>query len=288
MAASSERWIRKILLAAAALSTATAFSIFIVLLYLVAPLLSAEGLSRVFSWQWRPYEGQFGILPMVAGSLMLSMGALFLACPPALGLTSLTMILGDGRAARFIGAVIHYMTSIPTVIYGFVSVFLLVPLIRDGIQHGTGFSLLAALLTLSLLILPTIVLVFQARLKLVHPSVHLTAVALGIPHAAYVRRVLLPLSGKGFVIAAILGFGRALGDTLISLMLAGNAPIVPRSLLDSFRSLTAHIGLVVATDSQSTFYHSVFASGLILFLIMAVINLVVRRLGKGRDWFTRT
>lgn len=274
-----EKVLEKLLLLAAILATAAALCIFLVLVWLVMPLFTDGGLVKVFSWHWQPYAGQFGILPMVAGSLMLSLGALLLAAPLAAGISSLILLLGESRFSRLIGAFIHYMTSIPTVIYGFVSVFLLVPLLRDGFQKGTGFSLLAALLTLSLLILPTIVLVFQARLKQIHASVHLTAMALGVGSAAYIYRILLPLATKGFLVALILGFGRALGDTLISLMLAGNAPIVPTSLLDSFRSLTAHIGLVVATDSQSTFYHSVFAAGLILFLIMAIINLLIRRLG---------
>jgi phosphate transport system permease protein len=277
----SERCIRYILAAAAMISTAAAFCIFLVLLYLLMPLFSFDGLAKVLSWHWRPYGGQFGILPMMIGSLMLSLGALIIACPLAIGVSSLTVILGNKWPSRVILGIIHYMTSIPTVIYGFVSVFLLVPLIRQWFEHGTGFSLLAAVLTLSVLIVPTIILVYRSRLEQVHPAVFMTSEALGIPRAAYVQNILIPLTMKGFVAAVILGFGRAVGDTLVSLMLAGNAPIVPHSLLDSFRTLTSHIGLVVATDSQSTFYHSVFAAGLILFLIMTLINLIIRRLGGG-------
>ncbi len=267
-------------MAAAIIATAAAFCIFLVLSYLVLPLFYEDGLARVLSWQWRPYEGHFGILPMMIGSLMLSIGALALACPLALGVSSLGLILGESLPEKAIMAVIHYMTSIPTVIYGFVSVFMLVPMIRQWFDKGTGFSLLAAMLTLSVLITPTIILVYRARLDQIQPALFLTTEALGISRAAYVRKILLPLTRKGLVTAVILGFGRAVGDTLISLMLAGNAPIVPVSVFDSFRTLTAHIGLVVATDSQSTFYHSVFASGLILFLIMTAVNLIIRRLGS--------
>jgi phosphate transport system permease protein len=277
----SESCVRFFLLTAAIISTAAAFCIFLVLVYLVSPLFTLDGLGKVLSWHWRPYEGQFGILPMMVGSLMLSLGALALACPLAVGVCSLTLILGDSLPSRAILALIHYMTSIPTVIYGFVSVFMLVPLIRQWFDKGTGFSLLAAMLTLSVLITPTIVLVYRARLEQIQSGVFITSEALGIPRVSYVRKILIPLAKKGLVTAVILGFGRAIGDTLVSLMLAGNAPIVPNSVLDSFRSLTAHIGLVVATDSQSTFYHSVFAAGLILFLIMTGVNLIIRRLGGG-------
>jgi phosphate transport system permease protein len=275
----SESCVKYALLAAAVISTAAAFCIFLVLFCLVIPLFSLDGLSKVLSWHWRPYEGHFGILPMMIGSLMLSLGALALACPMAVGVSSLTVIIGNSLPSRIILAVIHYMTSIPTVIYGFVSVFMLVPLIRQWFDKGTGFSLLAAMLTLSVLITPTIILVYRARLEQIQTDVFVTSEALGIPRAAYVRKILIPLAKKGLVVAVILGFGRAVGDTLISLMLAGNAPIVPNSVFDSFRSLTAHIGLVVATDSQSTFYHSVFAAGLILFLIITAVNLIIRRLG---------
>lgn len=275
----SESFVRHALLAAAVIATAAAFCIFLVLFYLVLPLFYEDGLARVLSWHWRPYEGQFGILPMMIGSLMLSLGALVLACPLAVGVSSLALILGNSVPAKAIIMVIHYMTSIPTVIYGFVSVFMMVPMIRQWFDKGTGFSLIAAVLTLTVLITPTIILVFRARLDQIQSVVFLTAEALGIPRAAYVRKIILPLARKGLVTAVVLGFGRAIGDTLVSLMLAGNAPIVPMSVFDSFRTLTAHIGLVVATDSQSTFYHSVFASGLILFLIMTGVNLIIRRLG---------
>ncbi len=276
-----ETWIRRLLCAAAMASTAAAFCILLVLIYLVLPLFTSGGLETVFSWQWLPYQGKFGILPMVVGSLALSLGALICATPLAVGVSCFVQVLAPTRLRGPCLALVHYMTSIPTVIYGFVSIFLLVPLIRQLFDRGTGFSLLTAMLALTLLILPTIVLVFQATVREVDRTARVTCAALGLSRPAYIRQVLLPLSRRGLLAAVILGFGRAVGDTLISLMLAGNAPMVPGSVLDSIRSLTAHIALVVATDSQSTFYHSVFASGLILFLIMILINLALRRLGSS-------
>lgn len=276
-----ENWIRRMLAAAAMASTAAAFCILLVLIYLVLPLFTSGNLASVLSWQWLPFQGKFGILPMVVGSLLLSLGALICATPLAVGVSCFVQVLAPGRVKGACLALVHYMTSIPTVIYGFVSIFLLVPLMRQWFDRGTGFSLLTAMIVLSLLILPTIVLVFQATLREVDRTNRVTCASLGFSKPAYIRHVLLPLSRLGLLAAAILGFGRAVGDTLISLMLAGNAPMIPGSPLDSIRSLTAHIALVVATDSQSTFYHSVFASGLILFLIMIIINLALRRLGRS-------
>ncbi len=111
------------------------------------------------------------------------------------------------------------MTSIPTVIIGFVSVFVLVPLLREWLEAGSGFSLLTAALTLSVLILPTIVLVFHARLEQLDPLLRLTAEAMGFTPIQQMRYVLLPAASRGLTAAAVLGFGRAIGDTLISLMI---------------------------------------------------------------------
>ncbi|MCJ8499255.1 PstC family ABC transporter permease [Desulfatitalea alkaliphila] len=268
------------LLRAAALAcTAAAGGILLVLIYLVLPLFTSGGWGSVIAWQWLPFQGRFGILPMVVGTLLIALGALAVATPLAVGVACFVQVLAPGRIKGICLALVHYMTSIPTVIYGFVSIFLLVPLIRQWFDRGTGFSLATATIVLSLLILPTIVLVLQATLRELDRSARVTCAALGFSRPAYIRHVLLPLCRRGLLAAVVLGFGRAVGDTLISLMLAGNAPMVPASPLDATRTLTAHIALVVATDSQSTFYHSVFAAGLILFLVMVLIQLILRRLG---------
>lgn len=261
-------------------SMVAALSIFALLIYFCRPLFSIEGLRTVISWEWRPFSGYFGIMPMMVGSLLLSLGALIISCPLAVGICSFVSVLAPSRPARLVSVVIHYMTSIPTVIYGFVSIFLLVPLIRDWLAKGTGLSLITAMLTLSLLVLPTIVLVYSAYVGEKDKNLKLTGAALGLSKSQYFLYVLFPVTRNGLAIASILGFGRAVGDTLISLMLAGNTPLVPHSFFDSIRTLTAHIALVIATDSQTTFYHSVFAAGLLLFVLMTLINIIIRKLGN--------
>ncbi len=282
----SERWIQWGLLIATGISAVAILFMLALLVYFCLPLIASGGMSVVLSWEWKPFSGHFGILPMCVGSLFLSAFALCLAFPMAIGICGFVTVLAPGCLARFLLALVHFMTSIPTVIYGFVSVFLLVPLVRDWLKIGAGFSFLTAGLTLSLLILPTIVLIFHARLQQIDPMLRLAAEAMGLTPARQFLHVLIPASSRGLAVAAVLGFGRAMGDTLISLMLAGNAPQVPGSLFDSVRTLTAHIALVVATDSQSMSYRSVFASGLILFLLMGGANFLIRRMdnrtGKKR------
>ncbi len=217
---------------------------------------------------------------MVAGTLALALSALLIAYPVGLGICLFIHGLGPRWLARPTLLLIHGMTGIPTVVYGFVAVFLLVPLLRNNFSHGSGFSLLAASLTLSILILPTIVLLINNQLQQIVPALRLTATALGISRAQELIRISLPASSYGLLAAAILGFGRAVGDTLIALMVAGNAAQMPESALDSIRTLTAHIALVVSTDSQNTTYHSLFACGLILFLTTASVNLLLHQIKR--------
>ena len=277
---SSGRLAERLLACAAAVSVGAVLAILGFLLWFSLPLFEGGQLGALFSWHWRPLQGDFGILPMLVASLCLAGSALLLAYPLALGVCCFAHGIGPAWAARPLLGLIRFMTSVPTVVYGLVSVFLLVPLIRTGFS-GSGFSWLAALLTLSTLVLPTIVLLIDGPLRLVQEEIHASAAALGMTRSQTLVHLTLPLARQGLLMAAALGFGRALGDTLIPLMLAGNAPQLPHSLLDSIRTLTAHIALVVATDSQSATYNSLFACGLILFLISALVNLGLRRVRHG-------
>ncbi len=246
--------------------------------YFALPIFSQGHLAEIFSWEWLPFQGKFGILPMAVGSLCLAVAAMGLAYPLSLGLCGFAHGLGPRFLRGALMSLIHFMTSIPTVIYGFVSVIFLVPVVRGAFSESTGYSWLTAALTLSLMILPTIVLLVHAQLQQVDARVRLVSAALGFSPAQTLLWVIRPLASRGLWAAAVLGFSRAMGDTIIALMVAGNAPQVPHTLLDSIRTLTSHIALVVATDSTSQAYQSIFASGLILFGVNAAVNLTLRRL----------
>jgi phosphate transport system permease protein len=269
-----------LLRSAAIFSALIVVALFGFLAYFTLPLLIDGQFTELFSSHWRPFHGEFGILPMIAGTLALAISALLIAYPLGIGICLFVHGLGPARLARPVLLLIHFMTGIPTVVYGFVAVFLLVPLLRDYFASGTGFSLLAAALTLSILILPTIVLLINSQLQQVVPTLRLTATALGIARVQELIRISLPAASYGLLAAAMLGFGRAVGDTMIALMVAGNATQIPDSAFDSIRTLTAHIALVVSTDSQSTMYHSLFAGGLILFMTTALVNLLLQQIKR--------
>jgi len=274
----AERWVRRGLGAATVVSAVAVLGIVAFLAAGAVPLLASGEAFAVLFGRWRPYAGQYGIAPMIVGSLCLAVSALALAFPVAVGICGFAYGLAPRRLGRLVLGVVHFMTSIPTVIYGFVAVFLLVPHVRQAFGAGSGMSLLTATLTLAVLILPTIVLLIHVRLQQLDPGVRLACSALGLTPAQSFLSVLVPASRRGLVAAAVLGFSRAMGDTLIALMVAGNAPQFPASPLDSVRTLTSHIPLVLASSWSGPEYRTVAAAGLLLLLLAASLTLAIRRL----------
>ena len=235
-----------------------------------------------FSWTWSPGQGRFGILPMVAGSLALGVTA---AVPGwIMGLCLCCWLLSPEKGSRIglfrrlTGGLVRVMTAVPTVVYGFAAVFLLAPAIRKGFG-GSGFSWLTASLMLSLLILPTVVLVLQAGLAPRLQAVEMPGRAMGMSRLELLWHVVLPTSRGTLLSAAVLGFGRAVGDTMLPLMLAGNAPVAPDSVLSSLRTLTAHMALVTSNEVGGAAYDSLFMAGLVLLLVNAAVSLCLRRTG---------
>lgn len=235
-----------------------------------------------FTWSWAPGQGHFGILPMVAGSL--AMGLLAVGPGWLMGLGLCCWLLSPAGAGKtdvlrtLVGGLVRVMTAIPTVVYGFAAVFLLSPVIRTGLG-GSGFSWLTAAVMLSVLILPTVVLVLQAGLAPRLAAVSLAGAAMGMNRLELLWYVVLPSARAPLLSSAVLGFGRAVGDTMLPLMLAGNAPVMPDSLLSSLRTLTAHMALVTSNEVGGAAYDSLFMAGLLLILINAAVSLCIRRLG---------
>jgi phosphate transport system permease protein len=271
-----EAWTEAALFGAALVSALAVIAVFAFLLYFALPLALAGQIGTSLTWTWRPFQGHFGILPMVVGSFCLAVSAMLIAFPVGVGICCFAHGLGHAPLARLVMALVRFMTSVPTVVYGFVAVFLLTPVIRAAFSHSSGFSWLTAALVLALIVLPTVVLLIDGQFRVIEERVRLTTAALGLSRSQSLVHVVLPLSRRGLLAAATLGFGRAVGDTLVPLMLAGNAPQIPASPLDSIRSLTAHIALVLSTESGSKAYASLFAAGLILLATALAVNLALR------------
>lgn len=263
--------------------------LFAMILISAVPAFLDQTGGGVFTWSWRPYQGEFGILAMLAGSVILAGSALLLAWPFSLALCAWIVTSPQSPFLGVVRGCVRLMTAVPTVVYGFAAVFLVTPLARAGLG-GSGFCWLAAALVLALLILPTIVLILEAgltpRLERLCPG----GLALGMNRMELLWFFVLPQSGKTLLSAVLLGAGRAFGDTLLPLMLAGNAPQVPSGLGDGLRTLTAHMALVTANEVGGAAYNSLFAAGALLLVISAAVSLTLRRLqgaGAGRKELPR-
>ena len=171
---------------------------------------------------------------------------------------------------------VRFMAGIPTVIYGFVAVFVLVPFMREQLSGGSGFNILTASIVLALLIAPTMIVFFVNGLGNVEKSYCLAVDALGGRPVQKLLYLLLPQAWPTVIAGVIMGFGRAMGDTLISLMLAGNSIAIPEGVFDSGRTLTAHIALVIAADFASMEFRSIFACGLVLYIFSVTAVILLR------------
>lgn len=245
------------------------------------PLLRDNQFLMLLVTPWEPNRGVFGIYPMIAGTGLITLLSLAIAFPLSLGSASLAEIIAPKNTRSAFRRLIWFMTGMPTVVYGFVGIFLLVPLMREFFESGSGMCILSASLLLGLLISPTMILFFCDSFDRVPRSYLDAADAMGASSAQKLIYVILPASRKGIVNGSILAFGRAAGDTLVSLMIAGNSVQVPGSVLEPARTLTAHIALVMAADYESPEFRSIFACGVVLYLFTIAVTLVVRYMGHA-------
>lgn len=236
---------------------------------------------ELFGSTWNPEGGEFGIAPMIWGTLLLSVSSLALGWALALGCVCFIHGLGPRWTAKLLLAVLRFMTAVPTVVYGFASVFLLTPIVSEALG-GSGFCWLSASLALGVLVTPTMALSMDGAVSSIEKDISLTAASLGFTQAQSLAGVVLPNSTRWLWSSAVLGFGRAAGDTLIPTMLAGNAVQYAISPLDAMRTLTAHIGLALSSDVGGTAYYSLFVAGGILLAVSAAANIIFRVLGRKR------
>ena len=261
---------------AALISAGVTLAIFVFMAILGYPVLAGGRFFSILLDAWDPLRESYGILPMILGTFFLSLLAVVISFPVCLGCAALINGVVPPRAGKLLLAVVRMMTAIPTVVYGFVGIFLLVPLMRDICGRGSGFSLITAALMLALLIAPTMILLFCDAFHQVSRRYLQAAAAVGATGIQQFLYVLLPQAWRGILAGLLLGLGRALGDTMIALMLAGNAVAFPGDLFGSARTLTAHIALIIAADFDSPEFRTLFVCGLSLYVITSLLVVAVR------------
>jgi phosphate transport system permease protein len=235
-------------------------------------LLSFGPWSFVASSRWEPEHGLFGVFPMIAGSLAVTLGALVVAVPLGVGMASFLAEVAPAPLARAIRPAVDLLAGIPSVVYGFVGLAVLVPWIR-AFFGGPGFSVLAGALLLGVMVLPTVVAVSEDSIRAVPRSYREGSLALGATVWQTLTRVVLPTARPGIVAAVILGMGRAIGETMAVLMVTGNVTALPNSLLAPARTLTSNVALEMGY-AAGRHQEALFATGIVLFVLIMVLNSV--------------
>lgn len=220
---------------------------------------------------WRPASETFGILPMILGSIYATLGALVIGVPTGLFCAVYLSRFASPRVKRIVTPGVELLAGIPSVIYGFFGLVVLVPLIRQ-LFHVQGMSLLAASIILGVMILPTIITVARNALDAVPDSYYEGALALGADHERSVFRVLVSAAGSGIMAGIVLGIGRAIGETMAVVMIAGNQVQIPGSILEGVRTLTTNIVMEMgyAADLHR---EALIATAVVLFVFVLIINL---------------
>ena len=245
------------------------------------PVLVKYGLRGfVFGMEWLPREGKFGILPMIVGSLWVTFGALVLGVPLGLGCAVFLAEFAPARVARLLKAGVELLAGIPSVVYGFVGVMVLVPLIREYLG-GPGMCVLAGSVILSVMILPTIISISVDALRAVPPSYREGSLALGANRWQTTYMVVLPAARSGILAAIILGMGRAIGETMAVIMVAGNAVTLATWVLQPTRTLTSNIALELSS-ADGEHRQALFATGVMLFIFIMILNVVASRVTRRR------
>ncbi len=254
---------------------------FVILIFL---FLAKEGLSVfksvtpfnfLFGKSWYPISEppQLGILPLIFGSLLVTLGAAIISIPIGVACAVYIAEIAPLKIKEILKAGIELLAAIPSVVLGFIGMVTLVPWVKSTFHLPTGLTALSGSIILAFMAMPTIVSIAEDALYSVPKSYKEGAFALGATHWQTIYRVLLPAASSGIVAAVMLGIGRVIGETMAVMMITGNAAVIPQSILVPVRTLTATIAAEMGEAVVgSEHYFALFAIGIVLFIISFIIN----------------
>ena len=252
------------------------------------PALAQIGLPEfLFGTTWRPANDIYGIFPMIVGSIYVTAGAMVVGVPTGLLCAIFLSRFASGKIAAVLKPGVELLAGIPSVVYGFFGLVILVPFVRANTPDnvtGNGLSLLAASVLLGIMILPTIITVAQSALDAVPKKYYEGSLALGADHERSVFRVIVPAATSGIMASIVLGVGRAIGETMAVIMVAGNQALIPESIFSGVRTMTANIVLQMgyAADLHRG---ALVATGVVLFVFILLITMlfnVIKKRGEMR------
>lgn len=228
---------------------------------------------------WKPLNDIFGIFPMIIGSLYVTAGAIIVGVPIGLLCAVFMARFCPPKIYSIMKPAVDLMAGIPSIVYGFFGILVIVPLVQD-LFGGSGKGLLTASVLLGIMILPTIVGVCETSLRSVPEQYYEGSLALGATHERSVFCVVLPAAKSGVLAGIILGVGRAIGETMAVIMIAGNQAVIPTGLTDGLRTMTANIVLEMGY-AEGLHREALIATGVVLFVFVLIINLSFSAL-KGK------
>ena len=269
-----ERVMQVVFLIAACISI---LAVALICIYLFANGIPAIGeigpLNFLLGTQWRPSAEQYGIFPMILGSIYVTAGAIIVGVPMGLLAAIYLAKFCPKTLYKLLKPAVNLLAGIPSIVYGFFGLMVIVPIMQNLFGNNHGKSILTASILLGIMILPTIISVSESSIRAVPDSYYEGALALGASHERSVFFVTVPAAKSGIMAGIILGVGRAIGETMAVIMIAGNQPQIPGSILDGVRTLT---GNIVMEMGYSTGLHreALIATGVVLFVFILIINLL--------------
>ena len=285
-----EKFMEIVFLAAACASIIAVALICIFLFDSGLPAMKEIGLANfLFGTDWRPGNNLFGIFPMILGSIYVTAGAIMIGVPIGLFMAVYLAMYCPTKVYKVLKPAVDLLAGIPSIVYGFFGMVVIVPAVRYVFNeiidlNGKGDSILTASIVLGIMILPTIIGAAEPAIRAVPKMYYEGALALGADHERSTFFVVFPAAQSGVLASVILGIGRAVGETMAVVMIAGNQPRIPQSILKGVRTMTANIVMEMgyATDLHR---ESLIATGVVLFVFVLIINLsfsALKRKGKNK------
>lgn len=260
----------------------TIFSVVFIAFYIMSrgiPAIMQIGVKQfLFGNMWEPTGDFYGIWPMIVGSMYATLGAIIIGLPIGVFTAVFLAEIANDTVASIMRTAINLLAGIPSVVYGFFGLVVIVPLI-DRIFGGGGNSLLATILILSIMILPTITNLSEAAIRAVPSHYKEGSLGLGATKIETIFRVILPAAKSGILAAMVLGIGRAAGETMAVILVSGNTPIIPGSILDRLRTMTATIAMEMSYSS-GLHQEALFGIGVILFIFIMALNFILNYFTK--------
>lgn len=264
--------------------------VLLILLFLLSeglPALGEVSLKDMFSTRWYPIEGYFGILPLVLGSLVVTIGALLVAVPFGIGTAVYLSEVARPVVREILKPLVEILAGLPSVMLGFLGIQVISPLLRESLNLPTGLTAFAGSLLLGGIALPTIVTIAEDAMSNVPQSYRQGALALGATRWQTIWGVTFPAARSGIITAVMLGLGRTIGETMTVMMVTGNAPVMPDSLKALFmpiRTMTATIASEMGeVASGSVHYHVLFFIGIVLFLLTLIVNVTATTISRQKQ-----